>query len=924
MADKFVAESMTRDFPHIMVSQLQLPRPDNHEHLVAGLRWKYGPDVMRWGSAADALLKKDYLMDLRGVFQEIGLASVLKQGYLKPCTGEDGVVYCAPMNSIPWWVIYARSAFEKISMSPPKTFNALIESCKKLRNVGIIPLLLPWKSSWSIEAFWDILNMRTNGAIFHRNVSLGKVPFTNRKIFRTFENWQRMMDARCFPDNMFDGTLSENDVKALWMSNQVAMIFIGDWHRKWILNMVPDKDDIDVMPFPTVTEGVDKGEIIQDYVFIVRNTTQQIHPVSVFLSKMLSREALNASATSGTMYVSPRKDFDLPRSRWLDRRDMMLSEMDVRLTISSRIASPQFLAIFKPTLLQWAATSTNSETIQDMLRTFESGRQQYFENRYWPPTITQHPSKYGGIEVELNLLGQQTQTVPIILFSINNEDLTEHYTMPVKLQMPGDYILWSKVVGERLRDSTMVEAKFHLSEPADIPVVLTVFAWSLSILAICFIIITVGVVARRIYREFALRRQHKLSKKLANEQLVLDAHRSTLQLNFPMALICAERFLTLSSLPPFESVSIANLVILHSISQAYNFKSSRKILFLSHQWLGFPLPDPDSLHIGVMKNAVDHAVKLLGMGSDEVYVWIDYICIPQVNRKMQEMAITSLVTYISLCDVFIIVAPECVHSDSNLPCDEATYRSRGWCRAELLIKILTSGFGNVYIARSDCAALETVGRDDDISSLNIFEGDFTCCSRKHARMLSCDREKMQNALIGLYAHLLLSYKVRNNVSRCESILKAETSFRLSLESSSISNRGETTTVSRSLFGDLVEVCRELVLQRPEAFSSSAIATVDRESPSALRWVPGTYRIIAQMSVYATPELAEQEEVSQPLCRGSIVEVLAIHDAIIDNTIVGQVDYPDGWIRLCTADFSVRWAELIDEADNDEQELTTTI
>eukprot|EP00927_Polykrikos_kofoidii_P012201 TRINITY_DN15246_c0_g2_i2.p1 TRINITY_DN15246_c0_g2~~TRINITY_DN15246_c0_g2_i2.p1 ORF type:complete len:357 (+),score=30.10 TRINITY_DN15246_c0_g2_i2:120-1073(+) len=317
------------------------------------------------------------------------------------------------------------------------------------------------------------------------------------------------------------------------------------------------------------------------------------------------------------------------------------------------------------------------------------------------------------------------------------------------------------------------------------------------------------------------------------------------------------------------------------------------------------------------------------MDSHEVYVWIDYISIPQVSQKMQDMAIMSLVSYISLCDMFIIAAPECVHSDSKLPCNEATYKCRGWCRAELFAKILTTGFGNIYTARSDSDALENFGKDVDIS-LNIFEGDFTCCSRKHACMLRCDRERLQTTFLGLYVHLLMSAKTCGSDINSdwqvfdEVISKTRTLFPRSLKMSSTSNRCEATTATCSLFGNRVALCDELVRLRPESFSTSIVATVDRESSRAVRWVPGTYMILAHMSVYATPELEEQEEASQPLCRGSIVRILAVHNARIDNTIVGQVYNPNGWIRLSSAEFDIRWTELIDEADDDDKESTYSI
>eukprot|EP00927_Polykrikos_kofoidii_P073926 TRINITY_DN6993_c0_g2_i1.p1 TRINITY_DN6993_c0_g2~~TRINITY_DN6993_c0_g2_i1.p1 ORF type:complete len:346 (+),score=31.34 TRINITY_DN6993_c0_g2_i1:102-1040(+) len=308
------------------------------------------------------------------------------------------------------------------------------------------------------------------------------------------------------------------------------------------------------------------------------------------------------------------------------------------------------------------------------------------------------------------------------------------------------------------------------------------------------------------------------------------------------------------------------------------------------------------------------------MDSDNVYVWVDYTSVPQISEELRNMAIMSLVSYVSLCDVFIIVAPECLHSETNFPCGEATYKSRGWCRGELVARILTNGFGNMYIARSDRDPLETFGEDVDILSLNIFEGDFTCCSRKHDGMLRCDKESLQNALLGLCVQLFVSAETGCSAAEfdCqivrEMISKADTLFPRSFEISSVSNGGKTTTETRSLFGDRLSVCQELVRLRPEQFSKSVVATVGREPSRALPLVPGTYAISGPVSVYPTAELDEQDDVTL-LYRGSTVTVLTVRQARRENTMIGKVDIPSGWIRLSTADLSVRWVALIDKFED---------
>eukprot|EP00957_Ditylum_brightwellii_P071266 5417418-Ditylum_brightwellii.AAC.1 len=66
----------------------------------------------------------------------------------------------------------------------------------------------------------------------------------------------------------------------------------------------------------------------------------------------------------------------------------------------------------------------------------------------------------------------------------------------------------------------------------------------------------------------------------------------------------------------------------------------------------------------------------------DVFVWVDYSCIPQANASVQNLAIRSLAVYASSATYFVIVAPEVNHADEEHVCDLDTYQRRMWCRAE--------------------------------------------------------------------------------------------------------------------------------------------------------------------------------------------------------------------------------------------------
>eukprot|EP00927_Polykrikos_kofoidii_P025366 TRINITY_DN22800_c0_g2_i1.p1 TRINITY_DN22800_c0_g2~~TRINITY_DN22800_c0_g2_i1.p1 ORF type:complete len:1004 (-),score=118.58 TRINITY_DN22800_c0_g2_i1:166-3177(-) len=928
--------NMSRDHPDILMKLVDIDNELEFKTTVldrSALQWKFGPDIITWWSSPLLDSFADDLMDLRDLLQETNLAAVLNAQSLKTCTGKDGAVYCAPFRSYVWWVMYIPSLFQKINMSLPSTFDELVKSCERLRAIDIIPIFLPSKSYWPASAFWDILNIRTNGADFHQSLSLGNVDFSDKRVLKTFENWQRLIDARCFQESTLEDGPNDPKTMELWKNKRIAMTFMGDFYRSTILSAGND-DDFDVFPFPTVSEDVTKGELVTSDALIVRKTTEHIRPVSLMVSKMLSVEAFKLVNRNG-LFFQTRTDIELPEDRFREAGLEMLRSADMYMTAFDLVVPPNFFDDFKQTLVRWISTSRSRETIPELLRSFAAQRQLHFNRTNLPPTITPQSGSYTGtVEVILNLSKHMTQAGPEIkiMFSLNNEDITETYDKPVKLSSAGDHVIRAKVVGLPYSDSSVVRVEIDIAQPSDNTFII-VLAVTGSLVGCAFIFVIVRVV-QNIVKLFAERQKFLLAQRLANQQSVINAYQTTKQLDFPMVLIRADRFLALRSLIPFETlVTSAKLIFLHSFPQVADFQLSKKILFLSHQWVGYFLPDPDNVQFVVMKNAVRQAVDMLDMEPDKVYLWIDYISIPQVSRTLQNMAIMSLVSYSSFCDLFIIVAPTCIHSDSESVCNADTYLQRGWCRAELFAKILTTGFERMFIARSDRDHLEPFGTDVDLSSLNVFHGDFTCCARKHKDMLRCDREQLQYAILGLYAQLLVSEKsdrrtkfplgVANRV-----MAEVDKFFPKTFEFRRIGDNGEETEI-RSLFGDRVEICQELVVSRHAQLvgdvadcarfhdvigpNRSRIATMDRESWRALTWVPGRYRILSEVSPYVTENMDVELSPPQKFNRGTIVTILAVTEASIENAIIGQVEDPPGWIRLSTADLSIRWAEYVDDA-----------
>lgn len=130
-----------------------------------------------------------------------------------------------------------------------------------------------------------------------------------------------------------------------------------------------------------------------------------------------------------------------------------------------------------------------------------------------------------------------------------------------------------------------------------------------------------------------------------------------------------------------------------------------------------------------------------------VWIWADYLSIPQASRGQQKLAIASLVGYASVAHAFVIAAPPVAHKDHKGVCDVATYNKRMWCRCENLAHSLRNGTANMYVATGPMPD-ECVRQADDLdflnSNLRVFFGEAT---------VEADKLSLVAAVLGLYAEL---------------------------------------------------------------------------------------------------------------------------------------------------------------------------
>jgi hypothetical protein len=283
---------------------------------------------------------------------------------------------------------------------------------------------------------------------------------------------------------------------------------------------------------------------------------------------------------------------------------------------------------------------------------------------------------------------------------------------------------------------------------------------STIIIAVLFSIVGAIIVGGLIYYAYKRYMTYQSIRK-AHEQLMEatlhESIRALHQLDYPLHLVRGDEFVEEGKLMRHEVLrNTHKLTVLDSLPDVDAFVAAGKhVVFFSHQWTSFTVPDPSNHQYEVMCTAIRQMAEQQGwdVSLKDVFVWVDYSCIPQANPSTQNLAIRSLAAYASSATYFVIIAPDCPHADLDDRCNLGTYQKRMWCRAEQVCHSMRNGTENMYLAVGNGSTLAPVENDHFTESLHVFNGELTCCRLEHKGMGACDRQSLVIPLLGLFGEL---------------------------------------------------------------------------------------------------------------------------------------------------------------------------
>jgi multiple sugar transport system substrate-binding protein len=251
-----VISSFRRDNPDVEV-KFNIFDHESYKKSIRNWLTSASPDVVFWfvGNRMREFVSRGLLVDVSSLFTAKVQAEL--HGPAVNLVTVDGKQYGVPYSYYQVGLYFRRDLLERAGVTEaPRTWHELRAACDKLRQSGVDAFAIGSKDLWPTAAWFDYLNLRTNGHAFHMDLMRGLIPYTNERVRTVFARWRELLDAGCFTKN--HASVSWQESQSLLYQGKAAMMLIGNY-------IVPNfpaevRDRMDFAPFPTIDPAVGRFE----------------------------------------------------------------------------------------------------------------------------------------------------------------------------------------------------------------------------------------------------------------------------------------------------------------------------------------------------------------------------------------------------------------------------------------------------------------------------------------------------------------------------------------------------------------------------------------------------------------------------------------------------------------------------------------
>ncbi|QYN33170.1 ABC transporter substrate-binding protein [Pseudonocardia sp. DSM 110487] len=266
------------------------------------------PDVLTWyaGSVANSYAAEGLLLDLSDLWTGDGACAGFSNALRSLSTSAGGQAIFVPTTYYWWSVFYKKSAFASWGVEPPTTWDGFIALCDQLKARGIHPLTNGiGNTAWMSAGWFDYLNLRINGADYHRALLAGQRSFTDPEVVAVMEEYARLIPYFHPNQTSWDAQQAVTPM----VNNEAAMYLVGAFVTQYFPE--DQRDDLDFFSVPPINPSVPSAEEAPTDGYFAAARSDNPDGAKALLSYLASPEVQQRYITeSGTSNLPTSPDVD--------------------------------------------------------------------------------------------------------------------------------------------------------------------------------------------------------------------------------------------------------------------------------------------------------------------------------------------------------------------------------------------------------------------------------------------------------------------------------------------------------------------------------------------------------------------------------------------------------------------------------------
>lgn len=338
------------------------------------LEQKNTPDVMFW-SASQRLYryaKEDLILPITNLWNEQNYDQ--KFPHLKPGVTYDEEVYAVPFAYYHWGIFYRKKLVEEYG-GPPQDWKSFISVLNRMKEDGLIPIGLGSKQKWPAAAWFDYINLRTNGLEFHLELLNGKISFQDEKVKSVFNEWKKLVDGQFF--NSDHQSLNWDGVLPSFYRNRTGFLLLGNFvASKWPHNEILFRDvydDIGFMPFPKIDETIPYYENAPTDIFLIPKSSKKPDEAKAFI-RFVARADVQSHLNQGLGYLPANVESFIGTEHFVQEGANLFRRAEGLAQFFDRDTVPDFDKLATPLLADFISHGN----VDDVMKKLEAARMKVF------------------------------------------------------------------------------------------------------------------------------------------------------------------------------------------------------------------------------------------------------------------------------------------------------------------------------------------------------------------------------------------------------------------------------------------------------------------------------------------------------------------------------------------------------------------